>query len=130
MFELTHYLRRLHSGFNLSIIKSNNLQILFKKTSLLMNFQVINFPKNESESHSVMSGSLRPHGLQPTRLLRPWDLSGKSTGVGCYFAFSRIATYQQRTLWSKLKEVALHSTTTCWQEAKFLQSCFVAFVCI
>ena len=24
-------------------------------------------------SHSVMSNSLRPHGLQPTRLLRPWD---------------------------------------------------------
>ena len=25
-----------------------------------------------------------PHGLQPTRLLRPWDFSGKSTGVGCH----------------------------------------------
>ena len=23
-----------------------------------------------------------PHGLQPTRLLRPWDFPGKSTGVG------------------------------------------------
>ena len=27
---------------------------------------------------------LRPHGLQPTRLLRPWDFLGKSTGVGCH----------------------------------------------
>ena len=35
-------------------------------------------------SHSVMSDSLRPHGLQPTRLLRPWDFPGKSTGVGCH----------------------------------------------
>ena len=26
----------------------------------------------------------RPHGLQPTRLLCPWDFSGKSTGVGCH----------------------------------------------
>ena len=26
----------------------------------------------------------RPHGLQPTRLLRPWDFPGKSTGVGCH----------------------------------------------
>ena len=26
----------------------------------------------------------RPHGLQPTRLLRPWDCLGKSTGVGCH----------------------------------------------
>ena len=34
-------------------------------------------------SHSVMSNSLRPHGLQPTRLLCPWDSPAKSTGVGC-----------------------------------------------
>ena len=26
----------------------------------------------------------RPHGLQATRLLRPWDSPGKSTGVGCH----------------------------------------------
>ena len=31
-----------------------------------------------------MSYSSRPHGLQPTRLLRPWDFPGKSTGVGCH----------------------------------------------
>ena len=24
------------------------------------------------------------HGLQPTRLLHPWDFPGKSTGVGCH----------------------------------------------
>ena len=35
-------------------------------------------------SHSVMSDSLWPHGLQPTRLLRPRDFPGKSTGVGCH----------------------------------------------
>ena len=28
--------------------------------------------------------SLRPHGLQPTRLLCPWDFPGKNTGVGCH----------------------------------------------
>ena len=43
-------------------------------------------PMHESEkwkwSHSVMSDSLRPHGLQPTRLICPWDFPGKSTGVG------------------------------------------------
>ena len=27
---------------------------------------------------------LATHGLQPTRLLRPWDFRGKSTGVGCH----------------------------------------------
>ena len=35
-------------------------------------------------SRSVVCDSLRPHGLQPTRLLRPWDFPGKSTGVGCH----------------------------------------------
>ena len=29
-----------------------------------------------------MSNSLRPHELQPTRLLHSWDFPGKSTGVG------------------------------------------------
>ena len=31
-----------------------------------------------------MSNSQRLHGLQPTRLLHPWDFPGKSTGVGCH----------------------------------------------
>ena len=29
------------------------------------------------------------HGLQPTRLLRPWDFPGKSTGVGCHCLLQR-----------------------------------------
>ena len=33
-------------------------------------------------SHSVVSGSLRPLGLQPARLLCPWGSPGKNTGVG------------------------------------------------
>ena len=44
-------------------------------------------PMHESEkwkwSRSVMSDSSWPHGLQPTRLLHPWDFPGKSTGVDC-----------------------------------------------
>ena len=32
----------------------------------------------------VVCDSSWPHGLQPTRLLRPWDFPGKSTGVGCH----------------------------------------------
>ena len=34
-------------------------------------------------SRSGVSDSLRPPGLQPTRLLCPWDPPGKNTGVGC-----------------------------------------------
>ena len=36
-------------------------------------------------SYSVVSNSLGPHGLQPTRLLHPWDFPGKSTGEGYHF---------------------------------------------
>ena len=32
----------------------------------------------------VVSSSLRPHGLQPERLLCPWDFPGKNTGAGCH----------------------------------------------
>ena len=45
-------------------------------------------PMHEREKVKVKSLSRvrlqRPHGLQPTRLLRPWDFPGKSTGVGCH----------------------------------------------
>ena len=45
-------------------------------------------PMHENEkwkwSHLVVSNSSRPHGLQPARLLCPWDFPGKSTGVGCH----------------------------------------------
>ena len=37
-------------------------------------------------SHSVMSDSLWPHGLQPTRLLCPWDSPGKNTWVAISFS--------------------------------------------
>ena len=33
----------------------------------------------------VVSDSVRPHRRQPTRLHRPWDSSGKNTGVSCHF---------------------------------------------
>ena len=46
-------------------------------------------PMQESEkwkwSRSVGSDSSWPHGLQPTRLPRPWDSPGKNTGVGRHF---------------------------------------------
>ena len=37
--------------------------------------------KSESVNHSVVSDSLRPHGLQPARLLCPWNSPGKNPGV-------------------------------------------------
>ena len=34
-------------------------------------------------SRSVVSDSLGLHGVQPTRLLCPWDFPGKKSGAGC-----------------------------------------------
>ena len=41
-------------------------------------------------SHSVVSDSLQPHGLGPTRHLHPWDFPGKNTGVGHHFLLQEI----------------------------------------
>ena len=64
-------------------------------------------PMQESEkwkwSHSVVSHSSRSHGLQPTRLLRPWDFPSKSTGVGCHCLLR--PTTQMDSLPAKLPEM-------------------------
>ena len=44
----------------------------------------ISFSNAWKWSRLVMSNPQRPHGLQPTRLLCPWDFPGRSTGVGCH----------------------------------------------
>ena len=44
----------------------------------------------ECFSHSVMSNSLQPHGLQLARFLCPWDFPGKNTGVGFHFLLQGI----------------------------------------
>ena len=51
-----------------------------------------------SVSRSVVAASLRPHGLQPTRLLCPWDFPGQDTGVGCYFLLQGIFPTQGSNL--------------------------------
>ena len=49
-------------------------------------------------SHSVVSDSSRPHGLQPTRLFPPWDSPGKNTGMGCHFLLQGIFSTQGSNL--------------------------------
>ena len=61
-----------------------------KSFSLLLSFNPLDFIKRKvsvwpsvNVNCSVVSKSLRIHGLQPARLLCPWDSPGKNTGVGC-----------------------------------------------
>ena len=46
----------------------------------------------QSESYSVVSDSLQPHGLQPASLFCPWDFPGKNTGVGSHFLAYSVVT--------------------------------------
>ena len=49
-------------------------------------------------SCSVVSNSLQPHRLQPTRLLCPWNSPGKNTRVGCHALLQRIFQTQESNL--------------------------------
>ena len=46
--------------------------------------------KVKSVSHSVVFNSLWPHGMQPTRLLCPWNYPGENGGVCCHSLLQRI----------------------------------------
>ena len=52
--------------------------------SRTLEWVAISFSNMWKWSRSVVSDSWRHHGLQPTRLLCPWDFPGKSTRVGCH----------------------------------------------
>ena len=70
-----------------------------------------------------MFDSLRPHGLQPTRLLHPWDFPGKSTGVGCHCLLPlwKLLNYKfKKKIISSLWSVAgffFFSLSLCWTVA-------------
>ena len=42
-----------------------------------------------------MSDSLQPHGLEPTKLLYPWDFPSKNNGVCCHFLLQGIFLTQE-----------------------------------
>ena len=91
----TNWMLDLESGLLLLLLRSHFSHVWLCVTPALgfsrqEHWSGLPFPSptHKSEkwkwSRSVMSDSLQPHGLQPTRLLRPWDFPGKSTGVGCH----------------------------------------------
>ena len=48
-------------------------------------------------SRLVMSDSLRPWELYPTRILCPWNSPDKNTGVGCHFLLQGSSQTRDRT---------------------------------
>jgi len=76
-------------------------------------------------SRFSQSDSVRPHGLQPTRLLRPWDFPGKSTGVGCHCLLRMhlvavLKSYSGFSLIFLVKWVFVS-----WERITFIQPCWV-----
>ena len=65
-------------------------------------------------SCSVVSDSLRPHGLQRTRLLHPWDFPGKSTVLGCHCLLPQYPTSLLFKVWS-VDQFQWHPFRPCWK---------------
>ena len=61
----------------------------------LVSHHLFHYRYNESVSCSVVLNSLRPHGLQPIRLLHPWNSPGKNTGVGSHSLLQGIFPIQE-----------------------------------
>ena len=58
-----------------------------------------------------MSNSVWSHRWQPTRLPRPWDSSGKNTGVGCHFLLQCVKVKVKVKLLSRVWLLATPWTT-------------------
>ena len=57
--------------------------------------------------------TLQPYGLQPARLLRPWDSPGKNTAVGCQFLLRGIFPTQGSNLGSPALQEAQRRSILC-----------------
>ena len=78
---------------NCTVVIKSNKRIMGSGTMNIGQVNIIWDYYKRSEvkwSHSVVSDSLRPHGLQPTMLLCPQDFPGNSAGVDCHFLLQGI----------------------------------------
>ena len=77
---------------------------------------------------SVASNSSQCHGLQPSRLLCPWNFAGKNTRVGCHFLLQGIFPSQGSNL--HLWHLLLWQTDSfplCPWGSPFI--CITSFIC-
>ena len=86
-------------------------------------------PMHESErwkwSRSVVSDCQRPHGLQPTRLLCPWDFPGKRTGVGCHCLLWSIFSFSVGCLFLSVWFPFLYTSLQVWLGPSLFVFCFL-----
>ena len=65
-------------------------------------------------SHSPMSNSFQPYRPHPARLLYPWDIPGKDTGLGCHFFLQGMFQTQKLNLWPCIGRWILYHWAT-WE---------------
>ena len=63
--------------------------------------------------------TLRPRGLQPTRLLHPWDFPGKSTGVGRHCLLPSMHDYWKNHRFD-YTDLCQQSDVSAFQYSKFV----------
>ena len=86
-----------------------------KVMSLLLNMLsrlvIIFLPRSEVKVKSLSHARLfvTPWIVACTKLLRPWDFQGKSTGVGCHFLLQGISQPRDRTQVSHIVDRCLPS---------------------
>ena len=73
--------------------------------------------ERESEVWSVVSDPQRPHGLQPSRLLRSWDFPGRSTGVGCHCLFRVRMALQSKAIYV-FNSIPIKIDNVCWRNGE------------
>ena len=69
---------------------------------------------------------LKPNGLQPTRLICPWDFPGNNSGVGCHFLLQGIFPTQgsnPHLLHWQAGSLSRSQQTSCTVIVKVAQSC-------
>ena len=86
--------RAVTQGKTLKIICKFQIKVRRKdeqiKTNCFTVKELSKWEKPECSGASVLSQSLRPRGLQPTRLLCQRDFLDKNTGAGCHVLLQRI----------------------------------------
>ena len=84
--------------WNLSIELSEEGNVAVYSYSVASRMSALTPSEREHVSYSVVSHSLRPHQLKPTRFLCPWNSPGKTTGVGSHSLLQGIFLTQELNL--------------------------------
>ena len=90
------YLPFKQIGFNFpGYLKTVVAKFCFDYSALSVWAQVPLYACLFAFSHLVVSDSLWPHGLWPTRLFCLWEFLGKNIGVGCHIPLEEIFLTQE-----------------------------------